>query len=355
MPDAFFLSAPEKQWIDHWWARFTELLNGSGPITPLYRLDDVIDTGALSITKIQAEQALQAMAQCMGLDPQAVSVLFEAAGSPRRQAEMDERLDALLDEGMLVVSANPEELNSPGAFLSSLPHRLMNNWLHAHHVEWSCEDEGRAQSELAAVFVGAGVITANASLLEGSWSDGLWEGWSAHRRCVLSFEMFGYALTRYVRHRHEDPNAIRKAMRNEVRDAFDRAWAATENQPDIEVDPQAPAPWPFAGYAPGEEPDGDWRALRPTASDVADDPDAPCYCLACGHDVSGLPAGDCPACGQPFDPEDVNSVTLERLTAFDRKSDQFWEAFSRSAKLLIKYGLLLLLILFIIGIAASIF
>ena len=36
------------------------------------------------------------------------------------------------------------------------------------------------------------------------------------------------------------------------------------------------------------------------------------YCRTCGYTLNHLPPGDCPECGQAFDPEDLRTVSLRR-------------------------------------------
>jgi len=85
------------------------------------------------------------------------------------------------------------------------------------------EEDHEPLTDLLTVFLGMGVITANAVLRETYYSTGAVSSWNMSRRGYLSMAVYGYAHALFARWRGErDPDWAR-ALRPDVRDAFDKA------------------------------------------------------------------------------------------------------------------------------------
>jgi hypothetical protein len=82
-------------------------------------------------------------------------------------------------------------------------------------------DEDHEQlTDLLTVYLGFGVITANAVVFEQNWTLGNWSGWRMKRSGYLDMRTFGYALAKFSLSRGEQKVAWLKDLRPDVRHAF---------------------------------------------------------------------------------------------------------------------------------------
>jgi hypothetical protein len=65
------------------------------------------------------------------------------------------------------------------------------------------EPDHELATDLLTVYLGLGIITANATIRESNWRGGGWAGWRVGRQGYLTQAMYGYALALYARARTE--------------------------------------------------------------------------------------------------------------------------------------------------------
>lgn len=84
-------------------------------------------------------------------------------------------------------------------------------------------------TDLATVFFGYGIFTANALVRERNWDSAGWQGWSVGRQGYLTFENLGYALALHAKARGERRPPWAAHLRPDARVPFRRAlrfvWA----------------------------------------------------------------------------------------------------------------------------------
>jgi hypothetical protein len=78
-------------------------------------------------------------------------------------------------------------------------------------------------TDLWTVFIGLGVLTANASIRETHSRVGRWVDWQIYRHGYLTMPMYGYALALLERIRDEDRPQWPRHLRPDVRHAFRRS------------------------------------------------------------------------------------------------------------------------------------
>jgi hypothetical protein len=128
-------------------------------------------------------------------------------------------------------------LNDPLALIATFArHACRYRLMQEFHVAMDAELE--SLSDLCSVYLGMGIISANAALRESNWHAGAVSGWSMSRYGALSMDMFGYALALFARDRREESPAWQSELRPDVRAAFDasRRFLAA----DAEVDKPSP-------------------------------------------------------------------------------------------------------------------
>lgn len=107
-------------------------------------------------------------------------------------------------------------------FLPELIHEIGFVMLMGQRGMGGCDDR-ESLVNLLSVFLGMGVISANSSIQEITWTHALWYGWSAKKFSYITMEMYGYALALFALYRSEPKPTWQSKLRPDVRTAFKKS------------------------------------------------------------------------------------------------------------------------------------
>jgi hypothetical protein len=85
-------------------------------------------------------------------------------------------------DGRFHIWLNAANIDDPGGLVATMAHELGHVLLLGHGRISADEPDHEPLTDLLTVFLGLGVITANAVVHETSWTSGAWSGWSVGRR-----------------------------------------------------------------------------------------------------------------------------------------------------------------------------
>jgi Pentapeptide repeats (8 copies) len=114
-------------------------------------------------------------------------------------------------------------LDDPLALVGTMAHELAHMHLLGHRRVTPEAEDHEPLTDLLTVFLGMGVITANAVIRESHWHAGTWAGWSISRGGYLTMPMYGYALALFARARGEEQPPWAKSLRADVLSDFQKA------------------------------------------------------------------------------------------------------------------------------------
>ncbi len=237
-----------------------------------------------------ARVLLDRVCRYMDMDPRGVALRLY---SERRR--MAPSVDVILPDGgtaglytqqggRTTVWLEESRLADPTSVVATFAHELC----HAHLLGGGrvADDEADHEplTDLATIFFGMGVFTANASLRDKSYHAGNWEGWSISRQGYLTAPTLAYGLALYAWLRRETGPDWARYLRLDVRSPFQKAEAYLAHTKNAVVLPREsqeagpPACPPSlqrqlgVGLPDGGQPEGDDVA---DAADAAGGDDAP--------------------------------------------------------------------------------
>jgi hypothetical protein len=147
-------------------------------------------------------------------------------------------------EGKHRVWVEIKNLHDPLALVATMAHELGHViLLGQHRVDHDASDH-EPLTDLLTVFMGLGVVTANAVIREAYQDYAHWSRWRISRQGYLTMPMFAYALALFARIREENEPAWAKHLRLDVRKPFKQACQFLDQLPDIPC-PQSIPPYPF--------------------------------------------------------------------------------------------------------------
>ena len=114
-------------------------------------------------------------------------------------------------------------LADPPALVATLIHEACHDLLLGAGRLTGDEPDHELVTDLLTVYLGLGIITANATIRESNWRSGGWEGWSIGRQGYLTQTMYGYALALYARAREEAKPGWLGHLRPDVRVPYKKA------------------------------------------------------------------------------------------------------------------------------------
>ena len=173
----------------------------------------------------------------IGLDPDTIELsLYDDQGPVAGHPFFGGRRDGTAglyhaEGGRFRVWVEATNLADPLALVATLAHELGHVHLLGHGRVSADEPDHEPLTDLLTVFLGMGVITANAVIREKYWHEGQTSGWSIGRSGYLTMPAFGYALARFAQARDEENPAWASELRPDVRAAFRQAfrfWAAED-------------------------------------------------------------------------------------------------------------------------------
>jgi hypothetical protein len=105
--------------------------------------------------------------------------------------------------GKAQVAINSKYLRDTESLVSTMAHELAHVILPGQHGLSAEIPHMEAITDLAAIYLGMGIFTANSLLRSRRWAEGNVEGWSIQRKGYISPEMAGWALALFCRARGE--------------------------------------------------------------------------------------------------------------------------------------------------------
>ncbi|MGA2497728.1 MAG: hypothetical protein ABSH20_08305 [Tepidisphaeraceae bacterium] len=115
------------------------------------------------------------------------------------------------------VGLEASQLADPLRLVATLAHEIAHEILLGEGRISSDEHDHEPLTDLLTVFVGLGVFTANATIRDRGWSQGLVAGWSIGRHGYLDQHMLGYGLAKFASFRGETQPPWAKHVRPDVR------------------------------------------------------------------------------------------------------------------------------------------
>ena len=221
--------ADEQKWIDGTMARFVERFGTSWLGSPVILPTAEFFPGAYTGTQEDMRRAVVTVCGFMGVDASRIFVKFptaisrdagaaghwtRVAGSsrmtPTTTSDTYTRSDAPSSYRKIGKSArislNPTLGQHPLLLLATIARELAYDRLLTGKGRTVSRDYSQSVAELLTVFLGFGVITANAAFEYSHTTteeDRLRAEWSASRLGLLTEPMYGYALARYAMMRGE--------------------------------------------------------------------------------------------------------------------------------------------------------
>ncbi|HEV3084605.1 MAG TPA: hypothetical protein VGY66_32880 [Gemmataceae bacterium] len=194
----------------------------------------------------------------MGLEADTIDLHFYQDRNPVHEGGFRHGTAGLYEavNGKHRVWIEASKVHDPLALVATLAHELGHVHLLGHgRISPEAEDH-ELLTDLLTVFLGLGVITANAVIRESYWNVGHLGGWSINRQGYMTMPMYGYALAWFARARDEAPPAGWIRLRVSSRPRQPHLRTATSSQP---------APW---------------RPQRQCASQRSHSSQPPCRCRA---------------------------------------------------------------------------
>jgi len=218
------VSTREKAWLEY---RFGWLLETLGT-TRIRHAVTVLPTAEFlpfspALTKEFAQQVMDRLAQFMGVNSAQLSlnvvpddVLPGAAGD--------------YTAGKIRVSAS--QLAAPPQLAKTLAHELGHELLLGGELLSAAAPDHEPLTDLVCVFLGLGILAANATVTESHYSSGLMYGWGYHRIGYLSSRELGYALALYAWFRGDDAQLWHRHLRLDAKVALDQGVKYLEKTGD---------------------------------------------------------------------------------------------------------------------------
>lgn len=230
------------------------------------------------------------------------------------------------EDGRFHIWLNESNLDDPGGLVATMAHELGHVLLLGHRRVSPEEPDHEPLTDLLTVFLGLGVITANAVVHEESWVNGGWSGWSIGRRGYISMPMYGYALAVFARERSEERPEWVKHLRPDVRYAFDQAICYLESADRDDVGDEGGGNRPAALVSTEVATDSENSPNE--APESARGADVPC-CAFCGAEL-GEVAGADPVCKECQRSVEANERALQ---AAAQRDEADYRAKARVARL----------------------
>ena len=230
-----------RRWIDHRWRWLTDQLGAerawSAPVilpTPEFFPDDFDHTG-LSALKI-----FERVCGYMEVESAAVEMTIYSDRNPVHDdhgLQTTTGLHSVVD-GTHRIGLEERTLADPLLLVATMARKVSRVHLLGRDGTTAETEDLAPLADLAAVFLGMGVILANSVIRESiSRSTGT-AGWSMSRQGSLSMPMFGYSLARFADARNEVVPSWETELRPDVRSPFAaaRRWLVENPEPRSSAD-----------------------------------------------------------------------------------------------------------------------
>ncbi|MEM9347194.1 MAG: hypothetical protein AAGB26_11320 [Planctomycetota bacterium] len=358
MHDVNVVADDERDWIDWRWGWLIERLGVERVRNaPVFTGPEDFVTTRRPLTAKGMEALAERIASEMGFGERRIIIVTSTGETVDEKNDFHERFEQAMEEpGALVAGVGEEEYFAPQRAAIGLIRSLTASYL--DRMGWldGLGPGARVDGELAAVMLGAGVILANNAVITQSTSDGAVSYFKTERLSDLSQPGLAYTVARFAYLRGESDIGWLKHLRADPRSVCKPVLASFQITPPAEG---APKPdWVLdtweeveaAAVAEAEQQEG-WTEedLLPANLHEVVTQSTRVYCITCAHELTDLPAGDCPACSARFDPEDLRTVTTIKPKPISEEKRIAIKRRNRLIKQLIKKGLYLLGALMVIG------
>lgn len=118
--------------------------------------------------------------------------------------------------GKYIISLETTQAANPTNLIATIAHELGHVRLLGENRLDADREDHEPLTDLATVFFGMGIFTANSAFVFQQWTDTYSQGWQAATHGYLSEEMFGYALASFAFLRGEDKPEWTKYLETNV-------------------------------------------------------------------------------------------------------------------------------------------
>jgi hypothetical protein len=170
-------------------------------------------------TEADAEALAERVAGYMGLDFGEIEV-YPYDVPPRALPEMNTPHAAGLyeeEDGRYYVGYDAAGLDDPLQLAATFAHEFAHIHLLGHRRIRGDEPDHELLTDLCCVFLGLGVLVANAGVHEKTIRDGHFVGWQLARQGYLDLRTFGYAFAAFAHLRREENPDWARHLRPDVR------------------------------------------------------------------------------------------------------------------------------------------
>jgi tetratricopeptide (TPR) repeat protein len=248
------ISPEDERWIDH---RMAWLVEQFGKAR-LHETQVILPTPEFfpepfDGTEEDALVLLHRVCTYMGIDPDRVELQLYSEGQRETRGphvvDLESGTAGLYEERdqSIVVWLETRQLEDPARVVATLAHELAHvHLLGDRRVSREAVDM-EPLTDLATVFLGMGVFTANTILNEAHWHSGQLSYWQMGRHGYLTAPLLGYALALWADYRDDLKTRWARRLRLDVREPFQQAlryFSRSEKSPVVKPDPDP-------GYPPG--------------------------------------------------------------------------------------------------------
>ncbi|QDU96371.1 hypothetical protein [Lignipirellula cremea] len=218
------INKEEQAWIEQGFSQFLEVFGPdrlySGPvILPTTEFFPERYDG----TEQETLEIAHRLAKLLDLEPEKLRLhYFDESDSRLFDEESDGRLERNgKPQGPMELWLEVKTLNDPLIVVACLAHEIAHALLLRHQRFLDQAEELEKQADLLTVFLGLGIFTANAAMVEdrqgASFTSYTWAG---KRLGFLNFDLFAYALAHYALARGELHPRWASYLRPNVREPF---------------------------------------------------------------------------------------------------------------------------------------
>jgi tetratricopeptide (TPR) repeat protein len=155
------------------------------------------------------------------------------------------------DKERTIIWLESSNVNDPTSVVATLAHELCHVHLLGGGRITREEPDHEPLTDLAAIFFGMGVFTANSSLRDRAASYGNWSHWSISRTGYLVDAVLGYALALFAFVRDEMSPSWARFLRPDIRSLLGSSLAFLQRtDDDVILQPQAEKYGPIGPYSP---------------------------------------------------------------------------------------------------------
>lgn len=196
-----------------------------------------------SSSEEDVRQLVNRVCDYMNVEPSRVELRFFADRSNTLQQHLpvfESRSQSTLgtyrkQRGKYVISLEKQQAVEPTNLIATVAHELAHvRLLGENRLDPDYED-GETLTDLATVFFGLGIFTANSVFSFKQWRDAFSAGWEANRRGYMTEQMYGYALALFARARGENKPVWAKYLEGDSSAYFKAACRFLEKTTDTKI------------------------------------------------------------------------------------------------------------------------